>query len=154
MICSKELEEKLRHLVRTTPVVLFLKGRPEAPLCGFSSRALLLLEAAGVEQYTFVDCSISQQQPHPLRRKRQQLREAVKRLFEWETLPLLVAKGTVIGGADILQHLHEQGQLTQILRDATAVDTAEDAAPAAANNADEPSDPQHRQQQQQHKPTA
>lgn len=129
-VCVQELEEKLRHLVQTTPVVLFLKGRPEAPLCGFSSRALLLLEAAGAEQYTFVDCSVQTHQPPLLQQKRQHLRSAVQRLFEWRTLPLLVVRGTVIGGSDIMQQLHEQGQLAAILKDAAKVSKPpKDASP-------------------------
>ncbi|XP_026192761.1 uncharacterized protein LOC113147206 [Cyclospora cayetanensis] len=113
-------EAKLRDLVESTPIVLFLKGRPEAPLCGFSSRALVLLEAAGAESYTFVDCSIHEQQPPQLQEKRRKLRAAVCKLFEWETLPLLVVKGSVVGGADIMAQLHQQGKLAQLLEEAEA----------------------------------
>lgn len=124
-----ELEEKLHHLVQTTPVVLFLKGRPEAPLCGFSSQAVLLLEAAGAEQYTFVDCSVQVNQPPVLQQKRQHLRSAVQRLFDWHTLPLLVVRGTVIGGSDIMQQLHEQGQLSAILKGSTSAANPSTDAP-------------------------
>lgn len=116
----KELESKLLQLVRTTPIVLFLKGRPEEPLCGFSGKALHLLEAAGVEEYTFVDCSVQQQQHQQQKQQRLQLKEAVARVFDWKTLPLLVVDGRVIGGSDIMQQLHEQGQLSSILKAATS----------------------------------
>ncbi|KAL8274788.1 hypothetical protein Esti_001263 [Eimeria stiedai] len=130
-----EIEAKLLHLVETTPIVLFLKGRPEAPLCGFSAQALLLLDAAGAEEFTFVDCSVLPQQQQQQQQKRMQLRQAVRRVFDWHTLPLLVVKGSVVGGSDIMRQLHQQGQLAPLLQQAAAPAAAA-AAPAAAADAD------------------
>lgn len=136
-VSLQELQKKLLDLVRNTRVVLFMKGSPDRPLCGFSARAVRLLEEGGVEEFTFVDCAslqipeaqravgdaeppeasssrVSQEVNFFLEKKRR-LREAVRVAFDWPTLPLLVVEGEVVGGADILQSLHDTGELRKML---------------------------------------
>lgn len=145
----QELKEKLLELVGNTRVVLFMKGSPERPLCGFSARAVRLLEVGGVEEFTFVDCAAFQppetkeagraattEDPGEISQtlenaqlifeKKRRLREAVRAAFDWPTLPLVVVDGEVVGGADILQSLHERGELKKVLGTIT-----EDTSPAS-----------------------
>ncbi|PFH35548.1 hypothetical protein BESB_051990 [Besnoitia besnoiti] len=115
------LKKKLDDLVKSTAVVLFMKGSPQAPMCGFSARAVGILNSLEVEEYTFVDIL---QYPD--------VRAVAKKHFNWPTYPLLVVGGAVVGGVDIMEELNRAGELEDQLKKAlTACREAESVSPAA-----------------------
>ncbi len=98
-----EVLEHLRGLVREHEVVLFMKGTRLAPECGFSAQTVNALDGF-LESYETVDVLASPR-----------LREGIKRLSEWPTLPQLYVRGQFIGGADIVAELRESGELGAVL---------------------------------------
>lgn len=100
------LHDQIKHVIDTEPVVVFMKGTPEAPACGNSMRALQALWQAGAP-ITGVDVL-----PDP--RIRQELTE----LSEWPTIPQVFVKGELIGGADITEELYASGELEAKLESA------------------------------------
>ncbi len=97
------IETEIQTLVTQNPVVLFMKGTPDFPQCGFSGRVVSLLR-----QYTpnFLGVNVLEDN---------ELREAIKVFSQWPTLPQLYVNGEFIGGCDIVNELYEQGQLEAIL---------------------------------------
>jgi monothiol glutaredoxin len=99
-----ELKAKVQELVSENPVLLFMKGVPEAPRCGFSMRVVGVLDGLGVE-YGAIDV-LPALQP---------LREATSELYDWQTFPQLYVNGELIGGADIVEEMFESGELAEAL---------------------------------------
>ena len=100
-------------------VILFMKGTPEQPMCGFSARTAAALEALGTE-YAAVDIL-----PDP------RIRQELSAISNWPTIPQLFYKGELVGGCDIVTEMYESGELAQAL----GVEPPSDApqqAPAAA----------------------
>jgi len=95
--------------VERHPVVLFMKGTPEFPMCGFSSRAADTLKAAGA-----CDIHIINVLEHP------DIRANLPRYSHWPTFPQLFIHGELIGGCDIILELHESGELTRMVAEALA----------------------------------
>ncbi|PHJ24902.1 hrf1 family protein [Cystoisospora suis] len=95
-----ELAKKLDDLVKSAAVVLFMKGSPDAPMCGFSARAVCILNSLDVEEYTFVNIL---QYPN--------VRALAKKHFNWPTYPMLIVGGEVVGGVDIMDELNKSGEL-------------------------------------------
>ena len=93
------LEERLRSLTHQSPVVLFMKGSPDAPRCGFSRQAVEMLNTAAV---TFSHFDILGDE---------EVRQGLKKFSNWPTYPQLYAKGSLIGGLDIMKELQEEGEL-------------------------------------------
>ena len=92
-------ETKLRNLVSSAPIVLFMKGTPEEAKCGFSRKMVALLQENDIPFATFnilTDNSV---------------REGLKKLFDWPTYPQLYVNGSLVGGLDILQEMAEGGNL-------------------------------------------
>jgi monothiol glutaredoxin len=87
------------EFVRDHPVVLFMKGSPAAPMCGFSASAASILAGHGAT-IRHVDVLLDPE-----------VREAVKAFSSWPTLPQVYLGGEFVGGADILRELHESGEL-------------------------------------------
>jgi monothiol glutaredoxin len=98
-----ELGERIKETIETEPVVLFMKGTPDAIACGNSARALEALRAVGAPIAT-VDVL-----PDP------QIRQELSALSGWPTIPQVFIAGELIGGADITEELHESGELEQKL---------------------------------------
>jgi len=98
------LREKLEELIRDNPVLLFMKGTPEAPSCGFSMRVVGMLDALGVE-YGAIDV-LPALDP---------LREATGEISDWRTFPQLYVNGELVGGADIVEEMFESGELAELL---------------------------------------
>lgn len=98
------LREKVEELIREHPVLLFMKGTPEAPRCGFSMRVVQTLDALGVE-YGAVDV-LPALDP---------LREATGEISDWRTFPQLYVNGELVGGADIVAEMYESGELSELL---------------------------------------
>jgi len=98
------LREKVEELIRDNPVLLFMKGTPEAPRCGFSLRVVGMLDALGVE-YGAIDV-LPALDP---------LREATGEISDWRTFPQLYVNGELVGGADIVEEMFESGELAELL---------------------------------------
>lgn len=115
-MADPEFKTKVESLIAENPVLLFMKGTPEAPRCGFSSRVVQTLDSYGVE-YAAVDV-LPIVEP---------LREVTGEISDWRTFPQLYVKGELLGGADIVEEMHADGELADLLG---AEATADDAAPA------------------------
>ena len=99
----KAIKEDILATIRDEPIVLFIKGSPEAPVCGFSKRVVDLLDALSVE-YTSFDVLA-----HPT------VRSYVKEVSQWPTIPQLFIKGEFFGGQDIIFQQAQNGQLQMAL---------------------------------------
>src|SRR5919197_2316006 len=98
------LKEKVEQLIAENPVLLMMKGTPEAPACGNSMRAVAAIEPYGVE-YAALDV-LPALEP---------LREVTGEIADWRTFPQLYVKGQLVGGADIVEEMDESGELSQLL---------------------------------------
>src|SRR4051794_1233952 len=104
MAANPELKEKVEELLGENRVLLFMKGTPEMPRCGFSMRVVGVLEQLGVE-YGAVDVL-------PLL---DPLREVTGEIADWRTFPQLYVKGQLVGGSDIVEEMLETGELAELL---------------------------------------
>jgi len=104
-----DVQEKIRNLVTTNPVVLFMKGTPQFPQCGFSGAAVQILKACNVKNLMAVDVLADPE-----------IREGIKAYANWPTIPQLYIKGEFVGGADIMREMHQQGELQKLLDTAVA----------------------------------
>jgi monothiol glutaredoxin len=98
------LKDKVEELISENPVLLFMKGTPEAPACGNSMRAVASLEHYGVE-YAALDV-LPALEP---------LREVTGEIADWRTFPQLYVNGQLVGGADIVEEMDESGELAELL---------------------------------------
>lgn len=101
-----DTQAKIKETVTTNNVVLYMKGSPKFPQCGFSNLATQILDACGA-QYVAVDVL-----------QDQAIREGIKQYANWPTIPQLYVKGEFIGGADIMRAMYESGELQALLADA------------------------------------
>ena len=118
------LKDKVEELIRENKVLLFMKGSPEAPQCGFSQRTVNVLESYGVE-YGAVDV-LPALQP---------LREVTAEISDWQTFPQLYVKGELVGGADIVEEMDESGELAGLLGVEQPRGDAPEAAPVGGSDA-------------------
>jgi monothiol glutaredoxin len=98
------LKDKVEELIRDNQILLFMKGTPEAPQCGFSMRVVNVLESYGVE-YAALDV-LPALQP---------LREVTAEISDWQTFPQLYVNGELVGGCDIVEEMDESGELAGLL---------------------------------------
>src|SRR5215217_8248801 len=98
------LKEKVEELIGANPVLLFMKGTPEMPRCGFSMRVVQVLDQMDVE-YGAIDV-LPALQP---------LREVTVELSDWQTFPQLYVNGELVGGADIVEEMFDSGELAEAL---------------------------------------
>src|SRR5687767_14353355 len=96
--------ERIKAEVEGHPVVLFMKGTPQFPMCGFSSRAVQALKSAGATGFHTVNVL---EDP--------EIRANLPRYSDWPTFPQLFVNGELIGGCDITVELHESGELARIV---------------------------------------
>ncbi|CAN5180069.1 Grx4 family monothiol glutaredoxin [soil metagenome] len=94
---------RIAGIVNAADVVLFMKGTPLFPQCGFSSRAIAILEHLGVA-YDTVDVL-----------QDQGVRQGIKEFSDWPTIPQLYVKGEFVGGSDIMMEMYEAGELHQLM---------------------------------------
>ncbi|CAN1541867.1 COG0278 Glutaredoxin-related protein [Sphingomonadaceae bacterium] len=95
--------ERIDEMVKGNDVVLFMKGTPLFPQCGFSSRAIAILDHLGVE-YASVDVL-----------QDQEIRQGIKEYSDWPTIPQLYVKGEFLGGSDIMMEMYEAGELHELV---------------------------------------
>ena len=104
-----DVVEKIKTELGSSPVVLFMKGTPDFPQCGFSARTVQVLRTLGAE---FKSVNIFEEP---------EMREALKRYSNWPTYPQLYVKGELIGGCDIAVEMYESGELGKLLTEAGAL---------------------------------
>ena len=104
MAADPQLKQKVEELISDNPVLLFMKGTPDAPQCGFSMRVVGVLQQLGTE-YGAVDV-LPALQP---------LREVTTEISDWQTFPQLYVKGELVGGCDIVEEMFESGELAGLL---------------------------------------
>ncbi len=98
------IQEKIHEQVTGHPVVLYMKGTPQFPQCGFSAAAVQMLQACGVDQFFSVNVLADPE-----------VRQGVKDYANWPTIPQLYVKGEFVGGCDIMREMYESGELQQLL---------------------------------------
>src|SRR5438093_12323750 len=119
------LSDAIRSAIDQNPVILFMKGTPEQPACGFSARTVAMLQSLG-RPFAAVDVL-----PDP------RIRQELSALSNWPTIPQLFVKGELIGGSDIIMEMYESGELAQALG-VEAAPAPQEEAPAGANPAAAP----------------
>ena len=97
---------RIGEIVNSNDVVLFMKGTPLFPQCGFSSRVIAILDHVGV---TFESVDVLQDQ---------EIRQGIKAFSDWPTIPQLYIKGEFVGGSDILMEMFEAGELQEMISQA------------------------------------
>ncbi|MBL8492235.1 MAG: Grx4 family monothiol glutaredoxin [Rhodocyclaceae bacterium] len=98
------VQEKIHATVTGNPVVLFMKGTPQFPQCGFSARAVEILKACGVREFASVNVLADPE-----------VRQGIKDYANWPTIPQLYVNGEFVGGSDIMTEMYQAGELQQLL---------------------------------------
>ncbi|VWX59131.1 Grx4 family monothiol glutaredoxin [Sphingorhabdus sp. 109] len=98
-----DVNAKIESVVKNNDVVLFMKGTPLFPQCGFSSRAIAILEHLGV---AFESFDVLQDM---------EVRQGIKEYSDWPTIPQLYVKGEFVGGSDIMMEMYEAGELGELM---------------------------------------
>lgn len=99
------IQEQIKEVVTTHRVVLFMKGTKQFPQCGFSSRAVQILQAAGCEDFVTVNVL-----------ENEAVRQGIKEYSNWPTIPQLYVNGEFLGGSDIMMEMFEAGELQEALK--------------------------------------
>lgn len=99
---TDEVQARIAKAVSDADVLLFMKGTPLFPQCGFSSRAVAILDHVGVE---FASIDVLQDP---------EIRAGIKTFSDWPTIPQLYVKGEFVGGSDIMMEMYESGELRQL----------------------------------------
>ncbi len=106
---AEDVVSRIKTHIGTSPAVLFMKGTPDFPQCGFSAQTVAALRASGVNSFHTVNIF---EDP--------ELREALKKFSNWPTYPQLYVNGELVGGCDIVLEMHKSGELKKILDEAGA----------------------------------
>ena len=99
-----DVQETIKEQVTNNPVVLYMKGTPRAPMCGFSATAVQILQACNLPLFFSVNVLDDQE-----------IREGIKVFSDWPTIPQLYVRGDFIGGCDIMREMYQSGELQQLL---------------------------------------
>ena len=116
---EQQISTAIQEAIAENDVILFMKGTPEQPMCGFSARTVAALEALGAP-FAAVDVL-----PDP------RIRQQLSSLSNWPTIPQLFVRGELVGGCDIVTEMYESGELAQVVGVEPPAD-APDEAPVAA----------------------
>ena len=103
-------QDVIRDQVTNNAVVLYMKGSPQFPQCGFSSAAVQILKGCGVQEVLAVNVLADDE-----------IRQGIKAFSNWPTIPQLYVKGEFVGGSDIMREMYENGELQQLMKDSGAV---------------------------------
>lgn len=95
-------QDRIRETVTGNPVVLYMKGTPQFPQCGFSAKAVQILKACGVSNLVTVDVLADPE-----------IRQGIKEYANWPTIPQLYIGGEFVGGSDIMTEMYQSGELQQ-----------------------------------------
>jgi len=99
-----DVQDRIRDTVTQHPVVLYMKGTPQFPQCGFSANAVQLLKASGAKQVVTVNVL---EDP--------EIRQGIKEYANWPTIPQLYVNGEFVGGSDIMREMYQSGELQKLL---------------------------------------
>ena len=102
---TDDAQARIAEMVAKSDVLLFMKGSPLFPQCGFSSRAVAILEHCGAD---FEGVDVLQDM---------EIRQGIKAYSDWPTIPQLYVKGEFVGGSDIMMEMYEAGELQQLLQE-------------------------------------
>jgi monothiol glutaredoxin len=100
-----DVKDKIHEQVTSHPVVLYMKGTPQFPQCGFSATVAEILKRSGVNDYFAVNVL---EDP--------EIRQGIKEYANWPTIPQLYVNGEFVGGCDILREMYASGELEQVLK--------------------------------------
>ena len=98
-----DAQNRIADIVKSNDIVLFMKGTPLFPQCGFSSRAIAILDRLGA---TYESVDVLQDQ---------EVRQGIKQYSDWPTIPQLYVNGEFVGGSDIMQEMFKNGELQKLL---------------------------------------
>ncbi len=107
------VQEVIKAQVTGNPVVLYMKGTPQAPQCGFSQTAIQILSACGVRSAFTVNIL-----------ENPDIRQGIKEFANWPTIPQLYVNGEFVGGSDILREMYQSGELQKLLEPVVAKQSA------------------------------
>ena len=110
---TDDIQQKIDTLVKSHPIVLFMKGNATFPMCGFSGRAVQLLKNAGAAPSSVYTINVLEDEA---------VRQGIKTYSNWPTIPQLYIRGEFIGGSDIMQEMFDQGELQHLVASATQAD--------------------------------
>ena len=99
------VQDVIKEQVTNNPVVLYMKGSPDFPQCGFSANVVGILRACGVENFFSVNVL-----------ENPDIRQGIKEFANWPTIPQLYVNGEFVGGSDILREMYENGELKKVLQ--------------------------------------
>lgn len=100
-----DAQELIKQQVTSHPVVLYMKGTPQFPQCGFSANAVRILNALGVKDLYTVDVL-----------QHAEIRQGIKDYANWPTIPQLYINGEFVGGSDIMTEMYQSGELKDLLK--------------------------------------
>ena len=98
-------QDVIKEQVTKNPVVLYMKGSPDFPQCGFSANVVGILRACGVENFYSVNVL-----------ENPDIRQGIKEYANWPTIPQLYVNGEFVGGSDILREMYDSGELKKVLQ--------------------------------------
>jgi monothiol glutaredoxin len=100
-----DIKDRIKEEVTAHPVVLYMKGTPQFPQCGFSNLAVQVLNACGVQQFHSVNVLADQD-----------VRQGIKEFSNWPTIPQLYVNGEFVGGSDIMREMYQSGEMQKLLQ--------------------------------------
>ena len=103
-MATMDTQQRIKDQVTGNRVVLFMKGTPQFPQCGFSALAVQVLNACGVNEFSSVNVLADPA-----------IREGIKQYANWPTIPQLYVNGEFVGGSDIMREMYESGELQKLL---------------------------------------
>lgn len=101
-----DTQEKIKQQVTGNPVVLYMKGTPQFPQCGFSALAVQAINACGVKEFFTINVL-----------ENPDIRQGIKDYANWPTIPQLYVKGEFVGGCDIIREMFQAGELQKLLKE-------------------------------------
>ena len=101
---AMDTKQRIHEQVTSHPVVLFMKGTPQMPQCGFSQLAIQILNGCGVKEFFSVDVL-----------ENPDIRQGIKNYANWPTIPQLYVNGEFVGGSDIMREMYQSGELQKML---------------------------------------
>ncbi len=101
---SENIKQEIHETVTQNPVVLYMKGSPQFPQCGFSAAAAQMLKQCGVKKFASVNVL-----------ENPEIRQGIKEYANWPTIPQLYVRGEFVGGSDIMREMYQAGELQKLL---------------------------------------
>ena len=102
------IKEKIKEQIKTNEILIYMKGSPYEPKCGFSAKTVQALIDCGAE-FSYVDIL-----------ENQEIRQLLPEISDWPTFPQVYINGELVGGCDIILELHEKGELKKMIEEATS----------------------------------